>query len=340
MIFVTGGTGLIGSHLLFDLVSMGEWVRAIVRDDKNLAVVRKIFGYYTDRADELFGRIEWVYGDILDYDALLIQMQGVKQVYHAAALISFHQSHNDNVMNTNIQGTVNIVNASLENKIEKLCHVSSIATLGSPINGEPIDEHTEFEHHGDHSTYSKSKYYSELEVWRGISEGLNAVIVNPSVVLGPGHWQRHSSAFFNLVWNGMKFYTTGTNGYVDVRDVVQCMTQLMNSDISAERFILSSENLSYRDILNMISGAFNKRRPYIYASPFVSSIAWRLEKIRSLFSGTCPRITCRSMKTAHIKQLYSNKKIINAIPYKFRKIDTAIHEIAELFMREQNSTNK
>jgi len=223
MILVTGGTGLVGSRLLFDLTSRGEKVRALKRPDSNLDAVRRVFSYYSDRPGDLFYKIEWVNADILNIDSLLEAMHNVKQVYHAAAWVSFDPADREKLIRNNVDGTRNIVNACLASSVRKLCYVSSTSALGPPGTNGLIDEKSMWVPNRLNSGYSVSKFYSEMEVWKGIEEGLKAVIVNPSIIFGPGFWDKGSSSMFTNIFRGLKFYSNGVTGFVSVEDVSAAM---------------------------------------------------------------------------------------------------------------------
>jgi len=334
MILVTGGTGLVGSHLLYDLVKSGEHVRALRRESSNLQNVLRTFEYYSPNAQELFSKIEWVYGNILDFYSLTDALDDVKKVYHAAAFVSFSPSDKYRMLKNNIEGTANIVNASLEQKIEKLCYISSTAALGTSYSGKLVDENVLWSPSKKNSTYSVSKFNSEVEVWRGIAEGLKAVILNPSIIFGPGNWERGSAKMFTTIWKGMNFYTLGVTGFVDVRDVTRAMTELMNNDISSERFIISSENLSYKEVFENIADALGKKRPDIYANTFLSEIAWRGDWLRNKVLGTSRVITKETISAGRNKVYFSNKKIKETIGIEFIPIEKTIKETAKLFLED------
>ncbi|MCK5823737.1 MAG: NAD-dependent epimerase/dehydratase family protein [Bacteroidales bacterium] len=334
MILVTGGTGLLGSHLIFDLLKTEKQVVVLKHSENSIAKVKKIFNYYTDKPEEFLNRIKWVDGDVLDYYSLLDAMQGVTQIYHCAALVSFSPSDKQNLYKINVSGTANVVNAALEKNIDKLLFVSSIGALGSARNGNPIDENSEMTNSTTKSDYSISKYFAELEVYRGINEGLNAVIVNPSVILGANNWNKNVKDFFSSIWSGLNYYTLGTTGFVDVRDVSKAMILLMNSEIKNERFILNSENRSYKELFNFVADSLNKNRPKLYASPFLTNLAWRYEFFKKLITEKKELITKYTARNAHCKDEYSNKKIVNAVNYKFIPVKDTINYIADIFLKQ------
>ena len=337
MIFVTGGTGLLGSHLLFDLISTGKKPCALKREHSNTEVTRKIFSYYSTNAEDLFNQIEWITGDILDFHSIDDALKNVEQVYHCAAEVTFNPHDKKSIIRTNAEGTANIVNAALKNNIKKMLQVSSIAALGRANAKGIIDEECHREPTEKNSTYSISKYEAEREVWRGMEEGLDAVIVNPSVILGPGDWSKGSSQIFKTVHHGLRFYTKGMNGYVDVRDVSKAMILLMESEIKSERYILSSENVDYQKLLNMMADGFGKAHPNIKAGKFVSAVAWRLEKARSVITRQSPLLTKESTSIANKNYFYSSEKIKKAIGFEFIPLGKTVEDTCKCFLSFINS---
>ncbi|HJX70844.1 MAG TPA: NAD-dependent epimerase/dehydratase family protein, partial [Bacteroidales bacterium] len=247
MILVTGGTGLIGSHLLYELALQNDRIRAIKRPASDIRNVLKIFGYYSESPEVLFQKIEWMDADLADCMSLSEAFENIDRVYHCAGLISFNRRIKKELFETNITGTSNIVNLCLERNVKKICFVSSIASFGEFDGINPIDEKTRWKPDKVSSLYSLSKMKAEMEVWRGIAEGLGGIIINPSVVLGPGFWSNGVGATYKLISKGMRFYTMGSTGCVDVRDVSRIMVRLMDSNISGEQFLVSSENMTFKE---------------------------------------------------------------------------------------------
>ena len=323
-------TGLVGSHLLFDLAKRGENIRALKREHSSLQNIRDCFGYYSDKADTLFERIEWVNGNMLDTDTLDEALKGVTKVYHCAALVSFKKADKNTMKNINVEGTRNIVDACLNAKIEKLCFISSIAALGTPEEKEDIiTETTPWSPEDKRSDYSKSKFNSELEVWRGIEEGLDAVIVNPSIILGPGQWHKGSSLLLTTVAKGVKYFTRGVTGYVDVRDVSKAMVQLMDSNIKNERFLLNSENCSYEFIFKSIARALNLPEPSKYASPRLTEIAWRLAYLKTIFLFKESSFTRSTARSSHNCTYFSSQKIKDTLNFEFISVEDCIKNMAK-----------
>jgi len=334
MIVVTGGTGLLGSHLLFDLACSGRNVRAVKRKTSNTDAVKRVFGYYSSQAEDLFKMIEWVDADILDFTSMEDVLDGAAEVFHAGAVVSFYPKDHKAMHKVNTEGTANLVNICLEKKIRKLCYVSSVATLGRSENEGITDEETHWQTSNKNSVYSISKYGAEREIWRGMAEGLNAYIVNPSVILGPGFWGGGNSGLFSLVWKGLKYYTRGINGFVDVRDISRAMIMLMDSNISGERFIVSSENCSYQQIFGYMAKYLGKPAPAINVPPYLTGLAWRVEAVRSFIMRTLPEVTKEMAVTTSQEYRYSNDKIRKALGFEFKTIDQSIKEISELFLKD------
>jgi dihydroflavonol-4-reductase len=335
MILVTGSNGLIGSHLLYYLTSKGNRVRALVRDKSRINTIKKIFGYYTTKPGELFEKIEWAEGDVTDYDSLEETFADVTQVYHTAAYVSFNPRNAPLIYDTNIKGTANIVNICLVKKNIKLCHISSIAALGINETGGLINEETLWKPTKNLSAYSLSKYHSEMEVWRGITEGLNAVIVNPSVVLGPGDWDKSSAAFIKKLSNGFKYYTSGINGFVDVNDVAMAMITAMESNVSSERFIISAENLSYREIINLIARYCNNPEPTIKANVFILKILQKVESFKTFLFNTEPLITKDIVSISKNISQYSNSKSKEILQINYKSITESLNDVCVLLKKEK-----
>lgn len=329
MIFVTGGTGILGAQLLCDLTQGEEKIRAMNRTDSDLSFVQKVFEF--NACAERFDRIEWVEGDLLDILGLEELLGGCDHVYHAAAMVSFAKKDEATLMQTNVDGTENLVNACLSAGVKKICHVSSVAVFGREPGRGTVTEDTQWKRTPYNSNYAISKYGAEREVWRGAEEGLDVVIVNPSVIIGPCEWDKSSGVLFRSFRNGMPFYTLGTNGFVDVRDVSKAMVMLMHSHTRNERFILNGENLVFRDFFNLVADVLGKKRPSIYARPWMSAIAWRAMLLVGWVTRKTPAITKESVSTAHMDSFYCSDKISNQLGLEMTPVAKAV-ERAALFL--------
>lgn len=313
MILVTGGAGLLGGELIKQLLAQGSDVRAIYNK--------------TPLPDFNSPHLHQFQCNILDVVGLEEAMEGVDQVYHCAAIVSFEPSRKKEMFKINIEGTTNVVNAALSTGVQKLVHVSSVAALGRIREDEPINESMNWTEETSNSNYGQSKYLSELEVWRGIGEGLDAVIVNPVIILGGGDWNTGSSQIFKSVYDEFPWYTEGVTGFVDVRDVAKSMIALMESNISKERFIISAENRSYRELFNLIADAFGKKQPSKKVTPFIAQVVWRLEAIKSKFTGKKPLVTKESAATALANVHFENGKLLKILPqFSYRTIEETIKD--------------
>ncbi|MES2592328.1 MAG: NAD-dependent epimerase/dehydratase family protein [Bacteroidota bacterium] len=335
MILVTGGTGLVGTHLLFDLCKSGKRVRALKREGSNIANVKKVFSYYTSDTDELLKNIEWINADLLDVYSLAAAMDDVSEIYHCAAMVSFEPQHEREMMMINVEGTTNMVNAALEKGVKKFCHISSIATITRSEHIEFANEESFWKSSPEHSNYAISKYAAEREVWRASEEGLNVIIVNPSLIIGSGNWEQSSANLFYKGYKGLKFYTGGANGFIDVRDVTALMVRLMGSDIKNQRFLLNAENVTYRYFFDVMLQSFGKPKTTIKVGKLLSGLAWRLEKIRCSFTGAQPLITKETARSANKISRFSNLKITSTFPeFTFIPIEQSIKDTSKLFMKD------
>jgi len=314
-VLVTGGTGFIGAYIIKELVEKGYTVRAIRRTNKLPFFI----------SPDILNKVEWVNSDVLDVVSLNETMHGVNTVIHSAALVSFDKKERRQMYNTNVDGTANVVNLSLENGIKKLVHISSISALGRTFAGEKVNEEKKWMDSKLNSHYGISKNKAEMEVWRGMGEGLDAVIINPSTVLGFGNWHDSSCAIFKNSYKGFPWYTNGINGFVAVEDVARVAVKLMESEISEERFIISNENWEFKKLFDAIADGFGQKRPKWEATPFLSSIAWRIEKIKSSIQNAKPLLTKETARIALSKTYWQNDKILKAFPgFSFMPLESCI----------------
>lgn len=320
MILVTGGTGLVGAHLLLHLIENGEEVRAIYRNSATIQKTKSLFSLYDKQY--LFVKIDWIKADILDIPSLEIAFENIKFVYHCAALISFDPKDEELLRKTNIEGTANIVNFCIAKNVQKLCYVSSIAALGDLKETEEIiTEETEWNSEKPHSDYAISKYGAEMEIWRGQQEGLNAVIINPGVIIGPGFPNQGSGKMIKTVQNGMPFYTNGSTGFIVVTDVVKIMIELINQETINERFTLIADNIVFRNLFNSIAQSNKIKNPSIYLSPFVMGVLWRADWLFSALFRNRRRLDRATAIASYSKNLYSNEKIKKALNMEFLDVN-------------------
>ncbi|HLY68913.1 MAG TPA: NAD-dependent epimerase/dehydratase family protein [Puia sp.] len=321
-VLITGGTGFLGAYVIKELVQKNYSVRAIRRSSK--------LPFYIP--PNIFDAVEWIDGDILDVVALENAMKGVDAVMHAAAKVSFTAGGRNEMLKTNAEGTANVVNAAISQNVKKFIHVSSVAVLGRTNSEEHINESNPWKENALTTNYAVSKYRAEMEVWRAIGEGLNAVIVNPSTIIGYGDWNTSSPAIFKSVYNEFPWYSNGINSFVDVEDVAKAMVLLLESNINAERFILGCDNYSFRKLFDLIADGFNKKHPSKEATPFLGELAWRLEKVKSFFSGKPSILTKETARVAQSKTYFENEKIKTFLPgFTFTPLEQTISNACKAY---------
>lgn len=319
MILVTGASGFLGQHLLQALASRSMPVVALFHSSAPVPV----------------NGVQWKQCDLLDQFAIEEALAGITQVYHCAATVSFDPRDRSAMIHNNVAATRNLVDAALEKGLEKMVHVSSIASLGRTNNKLQtlIDEDTHWEDSHANSAYAESKFQAEMEVWRAMAEGLNAVIVNPGIILGEGEWDKGSANLMSIVDREFPWYTEGVNAWVDVKDVVAAMLLLMNSDISEQRFILSCGNYSYKEIFGMMAVALDKRPPHKKATPLITELVWRLELIKSRLRKQRATISRESARTAQTKCYYSNARLLEKFPhFRYTPLEETIERMASAYM--------
>lgn len=322
-ILITGGTGFLGSYIIKELIEKDYAVRAIRRNHKLPNYISK----------EIFDKVEWVEADILDVVSLEEAMDGIDVVIHAAAMVSFVKKDRKQMYQVNVEGTANVVNIALEKSIKRFVHISSVASLGRTAHGGYVNEEKKWEESKVNTHYAKSKYQGELEVWRGISEGLSGVIVNPSTILGYGDWNTSSCSIFKKVHDGFNWYTPGINGFVDVEDTARATIALMESNISEQRYIINSDNWLFKKLQDTIAGNMNKKKPLREATPLLLDIGWRIEKFKSFFSGKRPLLTRDSVRVAKSKTYFENSKLLAALPgFCFTPLEQSIAEAAKKYL--------
>lgn len=337
MIFVTGATGLVGSHILVELAKSSTLVKALRRQSSNVKEVEQIFEYYFGSDwQSKYNQIEWIEGELSDVVFLEEVLENVTEVIHTAALVSFKPNDKSKMYKTNVEGTFNLVNVCLSAGVRKFCHVSSTASIGRTKTDYMLNENNIWKDSPDNSYYAITKYKAEQEVWRGIEEGLDAVIINPCIILGPANWEKGSAAMFKRASKGVKFYTSGGNAFVDVRDVAKIAIHLLQSSIKGERFLTVSENDTYQSIFDKILGEYNLPKASIKATKLMTEIAWRADYLKSTFGGK----TILTKETAHSsqwKRSYSNQKIKEAINWEFISVDDAVKNAVDYFKKYYSS---
>jgi len=325
MIFVTGGTGLLGSHLLIELSKRNKTVRALKRQSSNLAEVKKLFKFYLNDVDlSIFNKIEWVDGDINDVTILPDLIKGCDEVYHCAGYVSFAKKDFKKLIRINKYGTANIVNTCIKLGVKNLSYVSSTAAIGRDNKLDLITEKNKWVNSKSNSNYAVSKYLGEMEAWRGQEEGLNVSIVNPSVILGAGNWNDSSLTLFKTINKGLKFYTKGVNAFVDARDVAFCMVELIENKAFNNRFLIISENLKFKTLFDLIAEELNVKKPTVEVKSWLVGVAWRIEAVKCFFTRKAPKITKETSASAMQINKYSNQKIKTAINIDFISIKDSV----------------
>lgn len=336
MILVTGGTGLVGAHLLWKLTTEGKKVRAIYRRPHKLELVKKLFLHFEDVNNELFEAIEWVEADLNDIPKLEVAFKDISEVYHCAAFVSFEPDKYKTLRKINIEGTANIVNLSISNAVKKLCYVSSIAAIGQKEKDKDlIDENTAWNPELDNSVYAITKYGAEMEVWRGSQEGLDVVVVNPGIIIGGGFWKSGSSgSLFTRLYKGSRYYTKGVNGYVAVTDVVNIMHQLMVGTYKNQGYILVAKNLSFKSFQEKVCSALGVLAPNKEAKPWLLQLAWRLDWFQHKVFGKRRQLSKQLAKSAIEVSKYDASKVKTDLNYEFEPIDKSIENVAEWFLKD------
>ncbi|WP_299897834.1 NAD-dependent epimerase/dehydratase family protein [uncultured Aquimarina sp.] len=338
MILVTGATGLVGTHLLIKLLKEKHQIRATYRTATKKDYAKSIYLKCCNPEDrEAFDTIEWIKTDLNDIPELTKAFVDITHVYHCAAMISFNPSHFKKLRKTNIEGTANIVNLSLLNNVQKLCYVSSIATLSENALQNPINENSEWNPEISDSVYAITKYGAEMEVWRGTQEGLDAVIVNPGIIIGRGFYNSGSGFLFKKIHKGMPYYTNGTTGYVAVEDVIEIMYRLTNSTIKNQRYVVVAENLSFKNAFTLIAKALQKSIPKKKVSPLTIKIAYYIQEFSHFLFRTKKILFKSSIKSAFTNSFYENDKIKKELSYDFLPIENAIETTASFFLKEKKT---
>jgi len=324
-VLVTGGTGFLGAYVIRELVGKGYAVRAIRRSNILPAFIPA----------DILQQVDWVMGDVLDVIGLEEAMEGVDGVIHAAAKVSFAGKDHSEMFRVNVEGTANVVNAALTTNVPRLVHVSSVAALGRTGQGETVTETKAWEESKYNTNYAISKFRGEVEVWRGMGEGLQAVVVNPSTILGFGDWNSSSCTLFRSAYNEFPWYTEGVNGFVDVTDTARAVVSLLESDISGERYILNGDNWTFRRLFETIAAGFGKRPPSREATPFIAGIAWRTARLKSLFTGRPGMLTRESARVARSSTYFDSSKLLAQMPdFRFTPLEETIREACNTYLRQ------
>jgi nucleoside-diphosphate-sugar epimerase len=324
-VLVTGGTGFLGAYIIRQLVERGYAVRAIRRGRTQPAFIPR----------STWDSVEWVTGDILDIMGIEEAVDGMDAIVHAAGKVSFSDRDRSAIFSTNIDGTANLVNTALALPVKRFVHVSSVAAMGRVGNGERVTEEKVWQDSRYNTTYAVSKFRGEMEVWRGIGEGLPGVIVNPSTILGYGDWNSTSCALFRSAYREFPWYTEGINGFVDVADTAKAVVRLLESDVVGQRYILSSENWTFRRLFESMAEGFGKKPPTREATPLLAGIAWRAQRVKSWVSGRPSLLTRESARVARSSTLFDNGKILQQLPdFAFTPLEDTIRHACKAYLSQ------
>lgn len=335
LVFLTGGTGLVGGHLLVQLYQTDCKIRALIRKTSSFNQLRIICDFYQVPFEALYDSIEWIPGDTLDFIGLRASLKGVDTVYHCAAMVSFNKKNRAVLLKTNVQGTANMVDAAIESGVNRFCFISSIGALGNEKTNHFIDENTPRDVNKLWSAYSESKFQSELEVWRGSAEGLKVVILNPGVVLGPGLPDKGSMLLFNVASKGIPFYTDQVTGYVDVRDIGMAALELISKGIYGKRFVLVAENVDNKRLFTEIAGEYGKKGPTIHAGKGLLNVAAFLFDLYGKMTGSAPQLTKETVLSATNVVQYSSQLIQSTIHFRFTPISETIRDTSAFLKKQQ-----
>ena len=333
MILVTGGTGIVGAHLLLKCVKQNSKVVATYRRKEGLKKIKTLFENLSPENHKHFKTIEWIKAPLNDLTLLNNAFKNIDYVYHCAAKVTLADSNAEKLMKSNVEGTANIVNASIKHKIKKLVYVSSIAAIGADKYITTVDEDSSWNSDQNHTAYAYSKYGAELEVWRGSQEGLNVVIVNPGIILAGELWERSTASLFRDVAKGIKFYPTGSAAVVAVEDVVNVLMKLMKSDVLNERFILVAENISQKELFSKIATSIGIKPPNIPLKKWFLYCAFVFEKIFKIIGIRKNFLSIALIEILTSNQKYEGSKICGAINFHYDNIDETIKRIGTSYRR-------
>jgi dihydroflavonol-4-reductase len=321
-VLVTGGTGFLGAYILKNLIEKGFTVRATRRS--------AALPFFIPSG--ILEKVEWVDADVLDVVSLEDALEGVWAVIHAAAIVSFDRKDRDKMYQVNVEGTANVVNCAVESGVKRLIHVSSVAALGRTSRKEMVTEEKKWEDNSSNTHYAISKHHAEMHVYRGFAEGLEGVVINPTTILGYGNWHQSSCAIFKNAYKGFNWYTKGINGFVGVEDVAEATVQLLESDISQERYILNAENWPFQKLFNTIADNFGKPRPAREATKAMGELAWRMESMKAMLTGSKPLLTRETAKVAQSQTSFDNSALCAALPgFSFTPLETVIANSCEKY---------
>jgi dihydroflavonol-4-reductase len=321
-VLVTGGTGFLGAYILKNLLEKGFDVRATRRS--------AALPFFIPAA--ILEKVEWIDAEVLDVVSLEDAMEDVRAVIHAAAIVSFDTRDRNKMYQVNVEGTANVVNCAVERGVKRMIHVSSVAALGRTTKAGVVTEEKKWEENNSNTHYAISKHHAEMHVYRGFAEGLEGVVINPSTILGYGNWHHSSCALFKNAYKGFNWYTKGINGFVGVEDVAEATVQLLESEINQKRFIVNADNWPFQKLFNTIADNFGKPRPAREATRAMGELAWRVESMKAMLTGTKPLLTRETAKVAQSQTSFDNAALLAALPgFSFTPLETVIANSCEKY---------
>ena len=269
-------------------------------------------------------RVEWIEADLLDVTAVNQALLGCQAVVHTAGMVSFNPRHNAQMWEANVTATELLVDLAMDHPITRFVHLSSVAALGKGKPGEVLDEKSPWEESLAGSAYGRSKHYGERAVWRGIAEGLPAVILNPSVVLAPGPEVRSSLQLFHYVHRGVPFYTPGELNYVDIRDLTTLLLAALTEPWEGHRFIVSADRVSYQDFFCAVAAAMEKKAPKYQLPLWLLQSLAPLEKGRTRLLGGNPLVTPDMVASLKQPTHYNTQKSVTKGGLRYRPLEESI----------------
>lgn len=324
---VTGATGLVGMERLVYRLQRGWPTVALRREgsdvDRVQAMLRERLGRDGDSA---WSSLEWREADLSDVVGLEEAMEGCSRVFHAAGRVSFRPGDEARLKAVNATGTANVVNAALATGVQRLFHVSSVAALGrsarDPETGErmPVSETADWAEGAGASPYGVSKHAGEMEAWRGMAEGLEVIVVNPTVILGDARYGESSGMVFRRAAEGRRHYPVGGGGFVGVTDLLAVCAALDaaadsgQAGVLGERFIVSAEDVSHRDIMTWVADSIGVRQPSTPLQGWMLGLAWRAAAVLAVFNGKPPVLTRDLARNTQVQHRYDTGKLKAVLP--------------------------